>query len=194
VADHRRGTLMGNRGCLHDEEGTIRRFHSGKRWIFCRLEFKNRKRELMQPGRYTELFFLDEATAFAAGHRPCAECLRERFREFRDRWAGGAAVSATAVDRTLHAARIGPHRSKPTFRARIAELPDGTLVVPAPEAGQEPAARLVWHGFAWRWSFAGYTEPERVDPAAEVEVLTPRSIVAAFAAGFRPAVVTPRLA
>ena len=83
VADPVRGAWFGNRGCLHDDEGQIRRFHSGRRWIYCRLEFKGRQRELLQPGRYTELFFLDEATAFAAGHRPCAECLRDRFNEFR---------------------------------------------------------------------------------------------------------------
>jgi methylphosphotriester-DNA--protein-cysteine methyltransferase len=127
---------MGNRGCLHDEHGSIRRFHSGKRWIFCRLEFKNRKRELMQPGLYTELFFLDEATAFAAGHRPCAECMRDRFGEFRDRWAvanaeaSGTAVSAAAIDRVLHDERIGPGRSKVTFRATVGELPDGALLAP----------------------------------------------------------------
>ena len=86
VADPARGAWFGNRGCLHDDEGQIRRFHSGRRWIYCRLEFKGRRRELLQPGRYTELFFLDEVTAFAAGHRPCAECLRERFNEFRAHW------------------------------------------------------------------------------------------------------------
>jgi hypothetical protein len=180
---------MGNRGCLHDEQGAIRRFHQGKRWIFCRLEFKDRKRELMQPGRYTELFFLDEATAFAAGHRPCAECMRDRFHEFRGRWGGGTAVSAAAIDERLHAERIGPHRSKVTYRAFLGELPDGAFVVPAGN-GTDPGARLLWEGAGWRWTFAGYREPEPLDPGAEVDVLTPRSIVGAFAAGFRPFVAT----
>jgi hypothetical protein len=188
VADPARGTLMGNRGCLHDAAGTIRRFHSGKRWIFCRLEFKNRRRELMQPGRYTELFFLDEATAFAAGHRPCAECMRKRFREFRERWAGGSAVSATAIDQGLHAERIGPRRSKVTYRALRGELPDGAFVVPVSGNGMDSGARLLWEGAVWRWTFAGYGQPEPLDPDAEVDVLTPRSIVGAFAAGFRPVV------
>ena len=82
VAVPERGTLMGNRGVLHDDRGTIRRPWQLRRWILCVLEFKNRKRSVMSPGCYTELFFLDEATGLAAGHRPCAECQRPRFREF----------------------------------------------------------------------------------------------------------------
>src|SRR4051794_26424644 len=81
-----RGTLMGNRGVLHDADARIVRRWQGKRWIACVLEFKGRWRPVMAPGRYTELFFLDEATALAAGHRPCAECRRRRFDEFRDTW------------------------------------------------------------------------------------------------------------
>ena len=77
---------MGNRGVLHDDESRIRRKWHGKRWIVCVLEFRGRKRKVMTPGRYTELFFLDEATALAAGHRPCAECRRERFNAFRCAW------------------------------------------------------------------------------------------------------------
>ena len=80
IADPARGLVYGNRGCLHDATGRIRRTFAVKRWIACRLEFKGRRRSpLLQPGRYTELFFLDEATAFAAGHRPCAECRREDY-------------------------------------------------------------------------------------------------------------------
>jgi hypothetical protein len=74
---------MGNRGRLHDDGGVIWRSYQGKRWIICLLEFKDRRRAVMTPGQYTELFFLDEATAFAAGHRPCAECQRDRFEMFR---------------------------------------------------------------------------------------------------------------
>jgi hypothetical protein len=86
IADPGRGLVYGNRGCLHDGEGRIRRSHNGKRWIACRLEFKGRRRPLMRPGRFTELFFLDEATAFAAGHRPCAECRREDYNRFVSIW------------------------------------------------------------------------------------------------------------
>src|SRR5580658_4307221 len=78
IATPERGTFMGNRGVLHDDQGRIRRKWQGKRWIVCVLEFRGRKRKMMTPSRYTELFFLDEATALAAGHRPCAECRRDR--------------------------------------------------------------------------------------------------------------------
>jgi hypothetical protein len=121
--------------------------------------------------------------------------MRDRFGEFRDRWAvanaeaSGTAVSAAAIDRVLHAERIGPGRSKVTFRATLGELPDGALVVPVSEDGEEPAARLIWEGAVWRWTFAGYTEPEPPDRGAEVDVLTPRSIVGAFGAGRIPALV-----
>src|SRR6478736_8868570 len=87
VADPARGLVYGNRGCLHDDRGRIRRRYAGRRWIACRLEFRGRRRAaLMQPGRYTELFFLDEATALAAGHRPCAECRRPDYDRFVARW------------------------------------------------------------------------------------------------------------
>src|SRR5258707_3661680 len=82
-----RGTMMGNRGrTLHNAQQEIVRSYGGKRWICCLLEFKGRRRQIMSPGQYTELFFLDEATAFAAGHRPCAECRRERYKAFRAAW------------------------------------------------------------------------------------------------------------
>jgi len=83
IADPARGLVYGNRGCLHDDRGEIRRRYATRRWIACRLEFKGWHRTaLMQPGKFTELFFLDEATAFAAGHRPCALCRREDYRRF----------------------------------------------------------------------------------------------------------------
>src|SRR5438445_4041421 len=87
IATPERGTLYGNRGSLHDDKQQIRRQYLGIRWIFCLLEFKGRKHQIMRPGHYTELFFLDEATALAAGHRPCAECQRDRFNLFRRYWA-----------------------------------------------------------------------------------------------------------
>jgi hypothetical protein len=112
IATPARGTLTGNRGCLHDEHGQIRRSYLGQRWIICLLEFKGRKRAIMQPGHYTELFFLDEATALAAGHRPCAECQRDRFNLFREYWArgnpkfaGATWPAATAIDAMLHQER-----------------------------------------------------------------------------------------
>ncbi len=109
-----RGTFMGNRGVLHDEEGSIRRAWLGKRWIACVLEFRGRKRKVMTPDRYTELFFLDEATAFAAGHRPCAECRRERFNAFRNAWRLEEDLqppTAAEIDDQLHNERLDPDKN-----------------------------------------------------------------------------------
>src|SRR5262245_21274653 len=123
VATHHRGTLMGNRGLLHNRAAEIRRQWKGVRWIVCVLDFKGRKRTVMSPGLYTELFFLDEATAFAAGHRPCAECRRERFNAYRSAWntAFGHLPTAPEIDEQLHADRVGPDGEQRRFRA---ELPD----------------------------------------------------------------------
>src|SRR3954471_9135338 len=122
VADPARGLVYGNRGCIHDADGRIRRPYAVKRWIACRLEFRGRRRtKLMQPGRYTELFFLDEATAFAAGHRPCAECRREDYVRFMELVGE---TRADDVDARLHEERLG---SKPT--RDVAALPAGTFVL-----------------------------------------------------------------
>lgn len=118
-----RGALMGNRGCLHDAQGQIRRPYQVKRWITCVLAFRGRQRSLMTPGHYTELFFLDEATAYAAGHRPCAECRHHAWKAFQALWhqvhgPGGAekltecftrpAGRMGHVEPTAHARRICP--------------------------------------------------------------------------------------
>jgi hypothetical protein len=132
VATPERGTLLGNRGLLHDCEGRIVRPWREKRWIACVLDCKGRRRTVRSPGRYTELFFLDEATALAAGHRPCAECRRGQFDAFRDarlKGNGGAApVTAGDIDRRLHAERLGPGGTKRTFQAALDELSDGVFV------------------------------------------------------------------
>src|ERR1700722_14212140 len=132
IAAPERGTFMGNRGVLHDDEGHIRRAWQLKRWIVCVLEFRGRKRQVMSPGRYTELFFLDEATALAASHRPCAECRHARFLAFCNAWGTAhpgdgtsARPSATVIDERLHAERIAPDRSKRSFVAALDQLPNG---------------------------------------------------------------------
>ncbi len=185
VADPARGLVYGNRGCLHDADGHIRRRYAGKRWIACRLEFRGRKRApLMQPGRYTELFFLDEATAFAAGHRPCAECRRQDYRNFQAIWRelhpGPAA--ADAIDGRLHAERLDP-----TTRAQRRQssppdgLPDGTFVL------ERGAPCLVLGGELRPWTPAGYAE--RAPPAGiRATVITPPSLVAVLRAGWAPEV------
>ena len=135
IATSARGTLMGNRGCLHDGHGQIRRAFRSQRWIICLLEFKNRHNTIMTPGHYTELFFLDEATALAAGHRPCAECQRDRFNLFRGFWAranptlaNGIRPAATVIDAALHIERMATSTPPRTLCSSIDDLPDGTFI------------------------------------------------------------------
>jgi len=115
IAVPERGLVYGNRGCLHDSYGNIRRHHNGRRWIACRLSFRGRHRSsLLQPGRYTELFFLDEATALAAGHRPCAECRRVDFDRFVQLWSArheqAAAWSSQTPSREATQPKPRPYR------------------------------------------------------------------------------------
>lgn len=185
IATPERGTLMGNRGVLHDAEGRIKRSWQDQRWIVCLLEFRDRKRTVMTPSHYTELFFLDEATALAAGHRPCAECRRERFNAFRIAWSksgGTQSPSAGEIDDQLHAERVGPDRSKRTFLAVLDTLPDGVFV------RLEEDAFLVLDDALLRWSPAGYTDRRPRPTGVEVSVLTPPSTVAAIRAGYAPEV------
>jgi hypothetical protein len=132
VADPARGLVYGNRGCLHDASGAIRRGYAGRRWIACRLEFRGwRRQPLLQPGRFTELFFLDEATAFAAGHRPCALCRREDYDRFGELWRGlhPGARGADAIDAQLQRERLGPDRTRRRHEQPFDELPDGSFVL-----------------------------------------------------------------
>ena len=133
VADPARGLVYGNRGCLHDDAGRIRRRYNGRRWIACRLEFRGWQRSpLLQPGRFTELFFLDEATAFAAGHRPCALCRREDYVRFGEIWRGAhPGQSRRRRDRRAASrrARRARHARATSHEAALDELPDGTFVV-----------------------------------------------------------------
>lgn len=185
-----RGTLMGNRGILHDEGNRIVRPWAHKAWVTCLLEFKGIKRPRpFSKGNYSELFFLDEATAFAAGHRPCAYCQRTRHTEFKDAWVRAnvteelrAKTSMPDVDRVLHGERAISRGGKVTFEATLLELPAGSMFE------HENTAFLVASCGYLPWSFEGYGAPYRIDPRAVVKVLTPRSIVRAFAEGFMPRV------
>jgi hypothetical protein len=184
VAVPDRGTLMGNRGCLHDAAGRVRRMWQLKRWIVCLLEFKGRKRRVMTPGHYTELFFLDEATALAAGHRPCAECQRERFNAFRRalRTKNQPLLSAVEIDERLHAERLAPDGSKRFHRANLDALPDGAFVL----LPGEPVPRLVWGDQLLAWSAGGYTDRIERPRGVAVEVLTPQLTVRALRGGYAP--------
>ncbi len=177
-----RGLMMGNRGTLHDDARRIMRPFQVKRWIACVLEFRGRHREVMTPHRYTELFFLDEAAAFSAGHRPCAECRRADYNRFVALWEqwSGATAGADVMDARLHADRIERKRKK-TYRSELAELPDGAYVA------LDGRAWLVWDASLFSWSDSGYTQ-RRPRMRDEVEVLTPRSAVAILASGYRPTI------
>jgi hypothetical protein len=177
VADPARGLVYGNRGCLHDAEGRIVRRYNGKRWISCRLAFRDWHRgKLMQPGRFTELFFLDEATAFAAGHRPCALCRRADYVHFLDLF--GEPGGADAVDVQLHKERLDLRTRKRRFHVTAARaLPDGAFVL----HGGEP--QLVLGAKLLTWSPRGYVGV-RSRPRGRVTVITPPSLVAVLQHGW----------
>ena len=175
---------MGNRGVLHDEDRTLVRQWQVRRWISCRLHWRGRKRIVMAPRRYTELFFLDEAASLAAGHRPCAECRNADYKRFQALWHArfGTRAGADAMDLVLHGERLDG-RAKRTFRADVATLPDGAYI-----ADQDGVARLVWGDALLEWSDSGYRGRIPRSRSGSVDVLTPRSIVEIIRAGFVPAV------
>ncbi len=181
IATPARGTCMGNRGILHNDHqklGAARWRH--RAWIICRLAFRNRHRAVMTPHRYTELFFLDEAVALAAGHRPCAECRRAAFNTFRDAFPGGP-MAAPDMDRILHAHRVVPGtRRQNQHSADIADLPDGAFIHHGGDACLIRGAEL------YPYHPGGYG-PALARPArGAVRVLTPRSTVEALKSGYRP--------
>jgi hypothetical protein len=174
VADSARGLVYGNRGCLHDARGRIVRNYNGRRWIACRLAFRGWHRtQLMQPGRFTELFFLDEATAFAAGHRPCALCRRVDYVRFLELLEE---PGADAADARLHEERLD-HRARRLHNAAIDELPDGAFVL------CNGAPHLVLGTELLEWTPGGYVaaRPRR----GEVSLITPPSLVAVLQRGWQ---------
>jgi len=177
--------VYGNRGCLHDEQGRIRRRYNGKRWIACRLEFRGwRRSPLLQPGRFTELFFLDEATAFAAGHRPCALCRREDYVRFSGIWSAlhPGEVGADAMDARLHAERVDPEsRAQRHHDAELAGLPDGAFVL------RDGEPWVVVDDVLRRWSAAGYDASVPLPDGRSV-LLTPPSLVDVLREGWDPVV------
>ena len=186
VAEPGRGLVYGNRGCLHDAHGTIRRRFAGRRWIACRLAFRGWHRSpLLQPGRFTELFFLDEATAFAAGHRPCALCRREDYNVFVTRWSElhPQQHGADAIDEQLHAERIDPAtREHRLHRVPHDELPEGAFVV------HDGVPKLVHDAMLRTWSTAGYGATAPRPASGEAVVITPPSLLAVLSAGWVGAV------
>lgn len=199
VAVPDRGMFWGNRGVLVDRQGQLARYSRGRAWIICVLEYKGRRRQQWSPGRLTELFFLDEATGLAAGHRPCGECRYRDYRRFKQAWtdaahgadavgeadaAAGAqaTLGAQAIDARLHADRLAGPGIRRTYQAPLTALPDGTMI----ELGGTPW--LLSGGKLLAWTTAGYLDRRAKAPTGPVTVITPRATVAALAAGYRPVV------
>ena len=190
IATPARGTLFGNRGCLHDNGEQIKRLFQVKRWIYCQLALRPGRspRPPMPPGFYTGLFFLDEATALTAGHRPCAECKRPRFKEFVSAWrqanpdlAPSGPLRVDMLDTVLHRERFA-NKQKVTYEAPLRELPPGVII----SFQNEPQPYLVLAETLRPWQPEGYG-PALPRPAnLTVRVLTPRSVVKAIAFGFQP--------
>lgn len=181
IAHPARGALMGNRGILHGADqrlGVARWRH--KAWITCVLDFKGRQRRVMSKNRYTELFFLDEFVAHAAGHRPCAECRRADFNAYRDAFSPGEKLSAPQMDAVLHPARVARDRRQVTYRAPLNSLPDGVFVL---WDGQP--CRLDHDGL-FPYLPDGYVEPLKRPDDQMATVLTPKPSVTALRNGFLP--------
>ncbi len=183
-----RGAWMGNRGLVHNDHQQIVRQFRLKAWITCRLEFKGRHRDVMSAGLYTELFFLDEATAFSAGHRPCAECRREDYNRFKDAWIKGnpsfgfdAKTTIGKIDEILHRERMDANGNKVTYTERLDKLPNGSFIEyeGRPFVMKEPDQVAAWTPF-------GYEEIIELPKGIEVVVLTPQSIINSFRAGYIP--------
>ena len=177
-----RGTLMGNRGCLHNAAKQIVAKSKRDAWVACALKYQDRHRTIMDGGSYTELFFLDEATALAAGHRPCNTCRSDRYKAFMTAWGagnrGGTKVLAGEVDAQLKRDRSPLARETVVS---VAGLPDGVIV----KQRASGTCYLIRSGKLYPWSFAGYGMPQ---PASAVDgpfaVLTPRSTVNAVRQGY----------
>jgi hypothetical protein len=188
VAHPARGLLMGNRGCIHRPDLTlgVTRWRTSM-WICCVLSWRGRRRDVMPPGRWTALFFLDEVTALAAGHRPCGYCRRADHVWFAQSWQAASALArrplATEMDSVLHAERVESRTRRKITRAAMAgDLPDGVMFSHAGTVGLWCAGSLI------PWSIEGYGTPLPLDAQTTVQLLTPPAMVAALAAGYRPLV------
>lgn len=182
-----RGAWTGNRGILHDHEKQIRHNFKLKAWITCVLEYKGKRRQVMSPNTWTELFFLDEATAFSAGHRPCFFCRHSDATNFKQHWLKGNSqygfnekTSIQEIDNILHRERLTKNREKQTHTAPIDDLPNGTFI------SLDAGAYLVKDSQLHLWSPSGYVSAIERPASGEVTVLTPLSVVNAFKAGYIP--------
>lgn len=180
---------MGNRGILHNDAQKIVRPWAHKSWVTCLLSFQGIKRPLFSEGNYSELFFLDEATSLAAGHRPCNTCQPEKFRKFKETWlkanmpeTASTFVAIAAIDKALHAERAIRGGGKLTYDAILSELPTGAMFE------YKNQAFLVWKQGILRWSFEGYSPANAIPRDTIVHVLTPKSITRTLQYGYLPEV------
>ncbi|MHA6620430.1 hypothetical protein [Pseudonocardia sp. DLS-67] len=185
-----RGRFTGNRGCLVDDAGNVVRHHRGDLWITCVTAFRGRRVGLARPGRWTPVFFMDDAVALAAGHRPCGECRYAAYRSYRDAVSEGIGrpIRAGELNRRLRAERLRPGRGvaraadRRMWSAPAHDLPDGAVVL-------SDGPRLVFDGRLLAFSFAGWSDPVPV-PDGEVPVLTPPTSVLALRNGYHPELAT----
>jgi hypothetical protein len=184
-----RGAWLGNRGVIHNGNKQIIRPYKIKAWITCALSFKGRHREVMTPNRWTELFFLDEATAFSAGHRPCFQCRYPDHVKFKHFWVNGnpehgfdMKTPVSKIDEILHRERINADNTKVTYTTTISDLPDGTFIL------HNDMPYLVAKQQFSPWNSAGYGKPVKLPATSIVMVLTPDSLVKMFRAGYVPQV------
>ncbi|WPU95045.1 hypothetical protein SNE25_05845 [Mucilaginibacter sabulilitoris] len=182
-----RGAWLGNRGVIHNEQKEIIRPFKIKAWITCVLEFRGRYRKVMTPDRWTELFFLDEATAFSAGHRPCFQCRYADHIRFKEFWLKGnpqygfdMKTPVARIDDILQSERIAADKSKVTYEENPKALPDGTLVL------YKDKPHLFKQNQLFLWSPGGYGNPIVLPEAEKLTVLTPRSFVNMFSEGYIP--------
>jgi len=183
VAIGQRGLYLGNRGSIHRGRAIVRPWQV-RRWITCELEFKGWVAPKWQPGRWTPLFFWDEAVALAAGHRPCALCRRADFNRWSDAWerATGVRARVDAMDRVLHDERTTAERGQRRHRLAWADLPTGVFVV----VGEEPALVLSDRLVPWQPSAEGYGRSRRRPQSGLATVLTPPTTVAVVRHGYAP--------
>ena len=176
-------TLMGNRGILHDEDKKILKLWGHSNWVSCVTNYKNIKRAVFSANNYSELFFLDEVTAFAAGHRPCGGCQNQRYKQFKKAWLSAnhadQLLPIKTLDKIIHSDRLNTDNKKKTFQAKISDLPIGTMFE------YEGKAIAIFKGNHYLvWSFDGYKNMIQLSPDLLVKVLTPYSFVQAFHHGF----------
>jgi hypothetical protein len=192
IATPERGVWTGNRGVIHNNEKQIIKNHAVKYWITCVLEYKGKRRELMKPNRWTELFFLDEATAFAAGHRPCGFCRHSDYKRFKQLWLQANSktydlngnTSIQIIDALIHKERLTKNNTQKTFTALLHTLPDGVFI----KLVNKQDAFLWRQEQLYQWSFGGYKKSTAVDASQTVEVLTPASYVEVLRLGYEPQV------